>query len=77
MTWQEKAKFYTQHGHLPYVASEKEVIDKGLSLGEMMSGMMRNIEEDRLDITELFERLEMLEKENIEFKEKLKSAEQR
>ena len=75
MSWQEKESFYKTNGQLPYVPSEKLIEEDGLDVGIVMSGMMRNLEEDRLDITELYVLLDelrndidFLSKENAELK---------
>lgn len=73
MSWLEKEAFYTKEGHLPYVVSEKTIEENGLDVGETMSGMMQNIEEDRLDITELFKRMEKIEIENELLKKKIET----
>jgi cell division protein FtsB len=44
-----------------------------LQVGGAMSGLMQNIEENTLDIAELYKRLLTLEQENKELKDNLKS----
>ncbi|PCJ79770.1 MAG: hypothetical protein COA57_15405 [Flavobacteriales bacterium] len=71
MHWKTKEEFYTDSMRLPYVDSEPYILQHGLDLGKNMEGMMLNVEENRLDITELYKRLERLEKENKDLKAEL------
>ena len=43
----------------------------GLDVAGNFSGLLQNAEEDRLDITELFKRMEKLEKENEKLKKEI------
>jgi hypothetical protein len=70
MHWKEKKKNYTEKGYLPYMDSGKEIETNGLR-SHNLKGMMLNIEENRLDITEIFERLENLENENKQLKKQI------
>jgi hypothetical protein len=63
MHWLEKKKIYTEKGFLPYMDSGAEIEKNGLR-SHNLKGMMLNIEENRLDISELFEENERLKKEN-------------
>jgi hypothetical protein len=67
----EKEEFYLKYKHLPNIASEEDIIKDGLDIGNVLKGMMQNIEEDRLDITELYKKLIKLEQENIELRHKI------
>lgn len=71
MHWKKKKQIYEQQGFLPYMDAGTEIETAGLKVARNMKGMMLNIEEDRLDITELFERLELLEEENKALKERM------
>ncbi len=71
MNYDEKENFYKKNKHLPNIPSGKEIETEGLDVGGVMKGMMQNIEEDRLDITELFKRIEQIEKENAELKKQI------
>ena len=56
---------YTQkHKHLMYLPSEKEITTNGLDVGKTMKGITQNVEENVLDIHQLYLRLEKLEAEN-------------
>ncbi len=72
MPWQEKELFYKTKKHLPYIDAASVMDEEGLDLGANFTGLLQNLEEDRLDITELFKRVEALEKENKILKEKIK-----
>ncbi|GAB4209545.1 MAG: hypothetical protein Fur0023_21840 [Bacteroidia bacterium] len=65
MNWKEKRNYHLKYGHLPYIKSEQEILKEGLRSDDL-KGMMRNIEEDRLDIEELYERLEIAEQKITE-----------
>jgi hypothetical protein len=71
LNFEEKELFYKKHKHLPNIPPASEIETNGLDLSEVMKGMMQNIEEDRLDITELYKRLVKLEEENKELKKKI------
>ncbi|MBL4657583.1 MAG: hypothetical protein JKX73_06250, partial [Flavobacteriales bacterium] len=64
MSWREKENFYKREKHLPGIPSAREIDKEGLDITETMSGMTLNVEENRLDITELYKRIEKLEKDN-------------
>jgi len=77
MTWEEKQNFYLINKHLPGIASGKEIEANGLKAGKTMQGMILNIEENRLDITDLYKmiigqnkEIETLKKELYELKNK-------
>jgi hypothetical protein len=69
----EKEAFYKKEKHLPNITSGKEIETNGLQVGETMNGMMQNIEENTLDIADLYKRMLLLEKENSELKASIKS----
>ena len=64
LSWKEKEEFYKLNKRLPYVEPAAKMEENGLDVGANFSGMLRNIEEDRLDITELYMKIENLEKQN-------------
>lgn len=68
MDWREKEKFYLRHKHLPGIKSEKEILNNGLKTAETLQGMILNVEENRLDITELYKLIEQLQDENRELR---------
>ncbi|MEX2017024.1 MAG: hypothetical protein WD876_00955 [Candidatus Pacearchaeota archaeon] len=77
MTWQEKLSFINVNKHLPAIASGKEIETNGLKTGETMQGMMQNIEENTLDVIDLYQiiqkqnqEIELLKKEVAQMKEK-------
>jgi hypothetical protein len=69
----DKEAFYKKEKHLPNITSAKEIETNGLQVGTTMNGMMQNIEENTLDIADLYKRMILLEKENSELKESLKT----
>jgi len=71
MTWQEKELFYKINKHLPNIDAASNMENDGLDVGKNFSGLLQNAEEDRLDITELFKRMEKLEKESKELKNEI------
>ncbi|MBU0764440.1 MAG: hypothetical protein KJ607_06375 [Bacteroidetes bacterium] len=80
MTWNEKEEFYTVNKHLPGIAKAEDIEANGLKTGETMKGMILNIEENRLDITDLYkmlieqkEELSRIKQENKELKQLLQS----
>jgi hypothetical protein len=62
MTYQEKENYYKEFKHLPGIDPETIVREKGLNITKNMKGMLQNIEEDRLDITKLYEKIEEQQK---------------
>ncbi len=82
MTADAKAKYFDEFGHMPYLPSAKEIEKDGLDVGDGLIGITKNVEENSLDINdlfkqniELFKRIEKLEKENKEKDEKIKNLE--
>jgi cell division protein FtsB len=51
--------------------SGKQIEKNGLDVGETMKGVTSNVEENRLDITDLHKRLLKLEKENQKLKKEI------
>jgi len=72
MTWHEKELYYKKHKRLPYMESAITMESDGLDVGANFSGLLQNIEEDRLDMTELFIRMEKVEKQNENLKKETK-----
>ena len=65
MTWQEKELYYKTHKRLPHGLDAAATMENdGLDVGTNFTSLLQNVEEDRLDITELFMRMEKLEKQN-------------
>jgi hypothetical protein len=71
MSLLEKEIYYTSQKHLPNIISATEIEKNGLPVGAAMSGMTQNIEENTLDLVELYKKMMTIEKENIELKERL------
>ena len=72
---EEVEKFIDMNGHLPDIPSEKEVMDNGISLGEMNAKLLQKIEELTLYMIankkEMNSEIDKLKKENKILKEKL------
>ena len=64
MNYNEKEKYFQANKHLQGIAPVEETNKKGLKAGETISGIIMNIEENSLDIIELY-------KENIKQKEQI------
>ncbi len=64
----EVEKFIQKNKHLPDVPSEKEILENGVSLGEMQSTLLQKVEELTLYVIDQNKRIEKLEKENAELK---------
>ena len=71
MTFLEKEKYYTKEKHLPNIISANEIGTNGLDITKVMSGITQNVEENTLDIVELYKQLMDLKKENMELKQKI------
>lgn len=65
---EETENYISEHGHLPNIPSEKEMIENGLETSEMIKLQMQKIEELTLYIIEMNKRIETLEKENKKLK---------
>ena len=68
---QQVENYILANKHLPDVPSEKEVIEKGVSLGEMNAVLLQKVEELTLYIIALNKRMEQLEAENNAMKNTL------
>jgi len=69
----EKENYYKTYKHLPGIDPDNIVRTKGLNINKNMEGMLKNIEEDRLDITKLYDIIKQQQKEIEELKNKLNS----
>jgi len=74
MNWRKKEKIYKKERHLPGIPSADDIGKNGLDIAPVMSGMTFNIEENRMDITALYKRMEKQDKkiEELEKENKLK-----
>ena len=72
----EVETFITENKHLPNVPTEKEVKENGVNLGEMNKILLEKVEELTLYMIEQNKRIENLEKENKDIRNKLKYQEQ-
>lgn len=75
MSFLEKEKFYTKEKHLPNIKSAKDIGTNGLDVSKVMSGITQNVEENTLDIVDLYKKILSLEKENMELKLKMENLE--
>ncbi|MFH1319555.1 MAG: hypothetical protein ABII90_02730, partial [Bacteroidota bacterium] len=69
MSWQEKAEFIKENKHLPGIDPGKKIEEEGLSVGKTMAGITLNVEENRLDITDLYKMYYELKEENAMLKQ--------
>lgn len=63
--------FIEENKHLPDIPSETEVIENGISLGEMDAKLLQKIEELTLYMIEMNKEIQLLKKENELLKEKI------
>ena len=75
MSISEKEKYISENKHLPGIASAKEIDEKGIPTGEVMKGITQNLEENSLEIIELYKLFKELKKENEELKQVLREHE--
>lgn len=71
----ERRAFISQYGHLPYMQSEKEVLENGAKVSKAITGLLQNTEEHALYLIEISEKLDVLIKENMQLKERIKLLE--
>lgn len=73
MSSEEKEKFVKQYKHLPNIAGEKEIISKGLNIGGTIDGIIKNTEENTLDVIDLYklikEQKEILKAQQLKIEE--------
>jgi len=67
--------YVKQHGHLPGIPSEKEVREKGVSVGEMRAKLLAKLEELTLLMIQADERNSRLEQTNRELQARLERLE--
>lgn len=73
---EEVAQYVQENKHLPGIPSEKEVLKKGIELGEMQAKLLEKIEENMLYIIELNQSVKDLRQENTELKLKVRELQQ-
>jgi hypothetical protein len=71
----EKEKYISENKHLPGIASATEIEKTGIPTGEVMRGMTQNLEENSLEIIELYKMFEELKNENEALKKKVEELE--
>ncbi len=64
------------HKHLPDIPSEKEILENGVSLGEMQTKLLQKVEELTLHLIEQDKKLIILQQENEMLKEEISSLKQ-
>ncbi len=74
-TLEEVEEHINENGHLPEIPSEAEVTENGINLGEMDAKLLQKIEELTLYMIDMNKRMNQLETENQELKEKVNSLE--
>jgi hypothetical protein len=70
-TLEEVEKHINEKGHLENIPSEEEVLKNGINLGEMDAKLLQKIEELTMYMIEQNKRMNKLEKENQELKNKI------
>ena len=76
MPLHEVEQHIQENQRLPDIPSEKEVLENGVSLGEMQSKLLQKVEELTLYVIEQNKRIEKLEKENGALKDRVASLEE-
>ncbi|MHC0446380.1 hypothetical protein ACWA1F_13300 [Flavobacterium sp. 3-218] len=72
-TLEEVEKHIVEKGHLENIPNEEEVLKNGINLGEMNAKLLQKIEEMTLYMIEQNKRMNKLEKENQDLKNKVES----
>jgi len=75
MSWQEKAAYIDTARHLPSLPPGSRIEAEGLQIGAVIKGVTQEVEESRQDITDIYKRLEELEKSDSEKDEEIKKLE--
>ena len=71
--WDYIYKVYLKEKHLPNIASKKEIEKNGLQVSTVLSGITQNVEENTIDIVELYKKVIALEKENEKLKKEIEN----
>ncbi|MFH6983759.1 hypothetical protein [Marinoscillum luteum] len=74
-TLKEVETYISENKHLPEIPSEAEVSENGINLGEMNAKLLQKIEELTLYMIDMNRRMNQLETENTELKEKVQLLE--
>lgn len=77
MSLEEKEAFILQHHHLPEIKSEKELMEEGIHTNEVLKGMLSNIEDNTMEIIELYKMIKELKQENEELKKEIEKLKKR
>ncbi len=72
-TLEEVEKHIAEKGHLENIPNEEEVLKNGINLGEMNAKLLQKIEEMTLYMIDQNKRMNKLEKENLNLKNKIES----
>lgn len=73
LSLRELDRYIQENGTLPEVPSAEEVADEGINLGRMDATLLKKVEEITLYLIEHQKKLEILEKENQQLRQELKS----
>ena len=73
LTLRKVDAFVKEHRHLPNMPSEKEVVENGLNMTDVVIKSVENIENIYLHLIQLNEKMEALEQENRQLKALLKN----
>lgn len=77
MTLLEKETYYLKERHLPNIENGKVIEMNGLQVGKTMNGMMQNIEENTMDLVELYKKMQEIEKVSQELEKENKELKKR
>jgi hypothetical protein len=73
MSWLQKKNFLETNRHLPGLEKASDIEKNGVNMSETLKNVTINVEENSLDIIDLYQRLEKLELENTQLKKELTS----
>jgi len=71
MNWKEKEEYILKNHHLPEIKSEKEIKEEGMHTYEVIKGILANVEDNTMEIIELYKMIETLKKENEALKKEM------
>jgi hypothetical protein len=71
MSWLQKKDFFEANHHLPGLEKAADIEKNGVNMSETLKNVTINVEENSLDIIDLYQRLEKLESENTQLKKEL------
>ena len=73
MSLAEKKLYVMKYHHLPAIASDKELVEKGIDMREILGGIVKELEEANLHLMRMDEELQALKAENAKLNAQIKS----